>query len=49
MKTVLTYMNTSKEVGDLDHLKVFANEQAAENRHCGVGRSRSSHALSSFL
>jgi hypothetical protein len=23
MKTVLIYVNTSKEVGDLDHLKVF--------------------------
>lgn len=24
------YTNTSKEVGDKDHLKVFANETAAE-------------------
>jgi hypothetical protein len=30
MKTVLIYVNTSKEVGDVDHLKVFANEDAAE-------------------
>jgi hypothetical protein len=30
MKTVLVYVNTSAEVGDLDHLKVFANEDAAE-------------------
>jgi hypothetical protein len=29
MKTVLIYVNTSKEVGDVDHLKVFANEKAA--------------------
>jgi hypothetical protein len=30
MKTVLIYVNTSKDVGDIDHLKVFANEDAAE-------------------
>jgi hypothetical protein len=30
MKTVLIYVNTSKDVGDIDHLKVFANEAAAE-------------------
>ena len=30
MKTVLIYVDTSKEVGDVDHLKVFANEEAAE-------------------
>jgi hypothetical protein len=30
MKTVLIYVNTSKQVGDPDHLKVFANEDAAE-------------------
>jgi hypothetical protein len=24
------YVNTSKQVGDADHLKVFANEDAAE-------------------
>jgi hypothetical protein len=29
--TVLIYVNTSKRVGDLDHLKVFANADAAEN------------------
>jgi hypothetical protein len=28
MKTVL--INTSKEVGDVDHVKVFASEEAAE-------------------
>jgi len=28
--TVLIYVNTSKQVGDPDHLKVFANEDAAE-------------------
>jgi hypothetical protein len=27
---VLIYVNTSKEVGDVDHLKVFASEDAAE-------------------
>jgi hypothetical protein len=27
---VLIYVNTSKEVGDPDHLKVFANADAAE-------------------
>jgi hypothetical protein len=30
MKTVLIYVNTSKQVGDVDHLKVFVNEEAAE-------------------
>ena len=29
-KTVWIYINTAKEVGDVDHLKVFANEDAAE-------------------
>jgi hypothetical protein len=29
MKTVLIYV--SAEVGDIDHIKVFANEDAAEN------------------
>jgi hypothetical protein len=28
--TVLIYVNTSKQVGDPDHLKVFANTDAAE-------------------
>jgi hypothetical protein len=27
---VLIYVNTSKEVGDVDQLKVFANEDAAD-------------------
>ncbi len=27
---VLIYVNTSKQVGDVDHLKVFANADAAE-------------------
>jgi hypothetical protein len=27
--TVLIYVDTSKEVGDVDHLKVFASEDAA--------------------
>ena len=30
MKTVFVYINTAKEIGDVDHLKVFANEDAAE-------------------
>src|SRR5712664_4141120 len=30
MKTVLIYVNTSKRFGDPDHLKVFANVDAAE-------------------
>ena len=30
--TVWIYINTAKEVGDLDHLKVFASEEAAEHR-----------------
>jgi len=30
MKTVLIYVNTTKQVGDVDHLKVFANEEAAD-------------------
>jgi hypothetical protein len=28
--TVLIYVDTSKQVGDSDHLKVFANADAAE-------------------
>jgi hypothetical protein len=28
--TVLIYEDSSKQVGDKDHLKVFANEDAAE-------------------
>jgi hypothetical protein len=28
--TVLIYVDTSKQVGDADHLKVFANIDAAE-------------------
>jgi hypothetical protein len=30
MKTVWVYINTAKEVGDVEHLKVFANQEAAE-------------------
>jgi hypothetical protein len=30
MKTVWIYVNTNKDVGDVDHLKVFASEEAAE-------------------
>jgi hypothetical protein len=29
--TVFVYVNTSKQVGDPDHLKVFASTDAAEN------------------
>jgi hypothetical protein len=28
--TVLVYFNTSKQVGDVDHIKVFATTDAAE-------------------
>jgi hypothetical protein len=30
MMTVWIYVDTSKEVGDVDHLKVFANPDAAD-------------------
>jgi hypothetical protein len=30
--TVLIYVDTSKQVGDLEHIKVFANADAAEDR-----------------
>ena len=30
MKTVWIYINTAKEVGDVDYVKVFANQEAAE-------------------
>jgi hypothetical protein len=30
MKTVWIYIDTSIEVGDADHLKVFANPEAAD-------------------
>ena len=29
--TVFVYVNTSKQVGDRDHIKVFANVDAAES------------------
>jgi len=28
--TVFVYVNTSKPAGDVDHIKVFANQAAAE-------------------
>ncbi|MFB9262929.1 hypothetical protein ACFFWD_07045 [Bradyrhizobium erythrophlei] len=28
--TVFVYVNTSKQVGDKEHIKVFANQDAAE-------------------
>jgi hypothetical protein len=28
--TVFVYINTAKEVGDVDYVKVFANQEAAE-------------------
>ena len=34
--TILIYVNTSKQVGDVDHLKVFANAKSA---HCGQSSS----------
>jgi hypothetical protein len=39
--TVWIYINTAKEVGDVDHLKVFASEEAAE-------RWFAEHDLSAF-
>ena len=30
MKTVLVYVDTRKQVGDRDHLKVFASETVAD-------------------
>jgi hypothetical protein len=30
--TVLVYIDTSKQVGDADHIKVFANADAARKR-----------------
>ncbi len=27
---ILVYVNTSKQVGDVDHIKLFATEEAAE-------------------
>ena len=30
MKTVWIYVNSSKDVGDVDHLKVFVDEATAE-------------------
>jgi hypothetical protein len=32
MTTVWIYVDTRKEVGDVDHLKVFATARAAEER-----------------
>jgi hypothetical protein len=41
--TVFVYVNTSKQVGDAEHLKVFANVDAAEKwfEENGVGSNRS--------
>jgi hypothetical protein len=36
MRTVLIYVNTSKDVGDVDHLKVFASD----GRDCNERRNR---------
>jgi hypothetical protein len=30
--TVFVYVNTSKQIGHKDHIKVFANQDAAETR-----------------
>jgi hypothetical protein len=30
MKSVWVYINTAREVGDIDHLKVFASAETAE-------------------
>ena len=32
--TVFVYINTGKQVGDAEHVKVFANQDAAENMVC---------------
>jgi hypothetical protein len=32
MTTVWIYVDTSKEVGDIDHLKVFATSELADER-----------------
>ncbi len=39
--TVWIYVDTSKEVGDIDHFKVFANEDAAETWLPGITRKAS--------
>ncbi|UGA46678.1 hypothetical protein HU230_0011800 [Bradyrhizobium quebecense] len=31
MKAVWVYVNTSAQVGDVDHLEIFASEEAANN------------------
>ena len=36
--TVLIYVNTSKQVGDPDHLKVFANVEAASRNRDSTHR-----------
>jgi hypothetical protein len=36
--TVLIYVNTSKQVGDPEHLKVFANADAAKHGSRKIGR-----------
>ena len=30
LMTVFIYINTAKEIGDVDYVKVFANQEAAE-------------------
>jgi hypothetical protein len=43
--TVWIYVNTSRDVGDVDHLKVFANEDAAER----CSRNTIQRALPSYI
>jgi hypothetical protein len=35
MTTVWIYVDTNKEVGDVDHLNVFASEEAPPKMVCG--------------
>jgi hypothetical protein len=48
--TVFVYVNTSKQVGDADHIKVFANQDAAETEqrtsHLGCNTKDQFHRVS---
>ena len=43
--TVFVYVNTSKQVGDVEHLKVFTTTDAAETWFAGTTRKMSPSSI----
>jgi hypothetical protein len=48
MNTVSIYVDSSKEVGDLDHLKVFASKDARRHGHRRTTRKASHSNMKSW-